>query len=218
MKLKLFKKEKEVSDLLSRFLDEVEICLNKADQTIHAYIKGTLKEAKHLARDVREIETETDVLKYTIRDKLYSGAYLPLIREDIYKLVESLDKVANAAEACCDFFLNQRPVIPDDLKSQFATVGQESMSVITPLKKAVMCFLKKKCTIKDVRHYSQEVGLIESDVDRSEWDLTKAIFISPLDFSHKIHLKHCLDMIVEVSDRAEDAADQLELAALKSMA
>jgi predicted phosphate transport protein (TIGR00153 family) len=216
--MKLFKKEKEVSDLLSKFLDEVEKCLKKTDKTIQAYIKGTLKEAKHLARDVREIETETDVLKYTIRDKLYLGAYLPLIREDIYKLVESLDKVANAAEACTDFFLNQRPAIPNDLKAQFITVGQEAMSVIAPLKKAVMCFLKKKCTIESVRQYAQEVGLMETDVDRSEWDLTKAIFISSLDFAHKIHLKHCLDKIVEVSDRAEDAADQLELAALKSMA
>ena len=216
--MKLFKKEKEVSDLLSKFLDEVEKCLKKTDKTIHAYINGTLKEAKHLARDVREIETETDVFKYTIRDKLYSGAYLPLMREDIYNLVECLDKVANAAEACCDFFLNQRPLIPDDLKAPFTTVGQEAMSVITPLKKAVACFLKKKCTIENVRQYAQEVGWVETDVDRSEWDLTKAIFISSLDFSHKIHLKHCLDKIVEVSDRAEDAADQLELAALKSMA
>jgi predicted phosphate transport protein (TIGR00153 family) len=216
--MKLFKKEKEVSELLSKFVDEVEKCLKKTEKTIQAYIKGTLKDAKHLARDVREIETETDVVKYTIRDKLYSGAYLPLIREDIYNLVESLDKVANAAEACTDFFLNQRPAIPDDLKAPFTTVGQEAMSVIAPLKKAVMCFLKKKCTIEDVRQYAQEVGWVESDVDRSEWDLTKAIFISSLDFAHKLHLKHCLDKIVEVSDRAEDAADQLELAALKSMA
>ncbi|MGD2270305.1 MAG: DUF47 family protein [Desulfobacterales bacterium] len=216
--MKLFKKEKEVSDLLLKFLDEVEKCLNKADQTIHAYFNGTIKEAKLLARSVREIETEVDVFKYNIRDKLYYGAYLPLIREDIYKLVESIDKVANAAEACCDFLLNQRPSIPDDLKPQFTIVGQESMSIIDPLKKAVSCFLRKKCSMEKVRQYAQEVGFLESDVDKSEWDLTKAIFTSSLAFSHKIHLKNCLNSIVEVSDRAEDAADQLELVALKSMA
>jgi uncharacterized protein Yka (UPF0111/DUF47 family) len=31
-----------------------------------------------------------------------------------------------------------------------------------------------------------------------------------------MHLRLCLDTIVEVSDRAEDAADQLELVTLKS--
>jgi len=30
-------------------------------------------------------------------------------------------------------------------------------------------------------------------------------------------VKYCLDAIVEASDRAEDACDQLELATLKSM-
>ena len=50
-----------------------------------------------------------------------------------------------------------------------------------------------------------------------EWDLTKEIFTSSQDFAHQLHLKHCLDFIAEVSDRAEDAGDQLELATLKSM-
>ena len=37
------------------------------------------------------------------------------------------------------------------------------------------------------------------------------------DFAHQLHLKECLHHIVEVSDRAEDTGDQLELATLKSM-
>jgi uncharacterized protein Yka (UPF0111/DUF47 family) len=54
-------------------------------------------------------------------------------------------------------------------------------------------------------------------VDKLKWDLTKVIFTSSEDFAHQHHLKECLNHIVEVSDRAEDAGDQLELATLKSM-
>jgi len=69
-----------------------------------------------------------------------------------------------------------------------------------------------------VRERTKDVGMQESRVDKLEWDLTKEIFISTsLDFAHKHHLRNCLDAIVEVSDRAEDACDQLELATLKSM-
>ena len=53
------------------------------------------------------IESNADLVRYDLRDKLYSGAYLPLLQEDIYKLIESIDKVANAGEACCDFFLDK---------------------------------------------------------------------------------------------------------------
>jgi uncharacterized protein Yka (UPF0111/DUF47 family) len=53
-------------------------------------------------------------------------------------------------------------------------------------------------------------------VDKVEWDLTREIFTSSLDWGHKVHLRLCLHTIVEISDRAEDAADQLELAVIKS--
>ena len=213
----LFKKEKEVIELIVRFLEEVENCLETSEKTITAYLNYEIKEAKQLARQVRDIETQADVSRFNIRDKLYTGAYLPGIREDIYKIVESIDKVANASEACCNFFLNQRPVVPEDLKAGFLTVTQEALGSRNHLREAALSYFKRESPIEEIRQYTQRVSLEESDVDKSEWDLTKAIFTSSLDYCHKVHLKLCLDSIVEVSDRAEDAADQLELAALKSM-
>ncbi len=213
-----FKKEKEVVGLITQHLDKVELCLSTALKTLRTYLKGDTSEAKALALEVDAIETQADLIGYDIRDKLYSGAYLPLLREDIYKLVEGIDKVANAAESCCDFFLNQRPAIPDELKSDFLVAIQESLGIIAPLKRSVLCFLKGQCPIEVVRADTKEVGVKESELDLIEWDLTRDIFTSSLDYSHKIHLKLCLDTIVEVSDRAEDAADQLELTTLKSMA
>ena len=212
-----FKREKEVIELVMQHLDKVEECLLTAIKTLQAYLKGQKNEAKTLSRQVDHTETEADFITHSIRDRLYSGAYLPRIREDIHRLVESLDRVANAAEACCDFFLNQRPVIPDSLNSQFLAAAEESLGTITPLKEAVLCYLKGECPIEVTRHHAKEVSLKESEVDKIEWDLTKAIFTSPLDYAHKIHLKLCLNSIVEVSDRAEDAADHLELVTLKTV-
>ena len=213
----LFKKEKEVIELLLKHLDIVEECLTTGIKTIQTYLKGNTDEAKDLAKDVDRIETQADLVRYEIRDKLYAGAYLPRIREDIYRLVESVDEVGNAGETCCDFFLNQRPAIPDELKVMFQAAVRESLGIISPLKHSVACFLKGECPIEVSRRHAKEVGLKESDVDHIVWDLTKEIFTSTLDYSHKIHLKLCLDAVARVSDRAEDASDQLDLVILKSM-
>jgi uncharacterized protein len=213
-----FKKEKEVIELIIKHIIIVEECLSTAITTIETYLKGEKKEAKALAHQVDGIETQADLVRYDIRDKLYLGAYLPRLREDIYRLVESVDEVANSGESCCDFFLNQRPVFPDDLKPHFVNAARESLGIIKPLKDAVLCFLKGECPIEVARQHGKEVGLKESDVDKIEWDLTKLIFTSPvLDHSGKIHLKLCLDSITDVSDKAKDAADQLDLVTLKSM-
>ena len=214
----LFKKEKEVIGLILKHLDLIEECLMTGIKTIEYYLEGNVSEAKVWARKSRSSESEADIIRYGIRDKLYSGAYLPLLREDIYKLIESVDKVGNAGEACSDFFLNQRPAIPEEMKAPFLAVARESLGIIEPLKLAVLCYFKGECKIEVVREHTKDIGMQESRVDKIEWDLTKEIFTSEsLDFAHKHHLKNCLDAIVEVSDRAEDAGDQLELATLKSM-
>ena len=197
-----FKKEKEVIELILKHLELVEDSLKTGIRTIEFYLDDDSSEAKVLGRKVRSEESEADIVRYEIRDKLYSGAYLPLLREDIYKLIESIDKVGNAGEACCDFFLNQRPLIPAEMKPHFVAVAQESLGIIDNLKLAVLCYFKGECKIEVVREHTKEISLQESRVDKLEWDLTKEIFTSSHDFAHKMHLKHCLDHIVEVSDRA----------------
>lgn len=213
----IFKKEKEVIDLIEKHADKMEECLSTAIKTIQAYLKENIGEAKKLSRETDKIEKQADLIRHEIRNKLYYGAYLPLLREDIYKLVECIDMVANAAEKCCDFFLNQRPVIPDFLKPEYLEAVKESLGVSAPLKHALLCYLEGLSPIEVYRQHSREIGLLESKVDQIEWDITKKIFSSDLDYSYKIHLRLCLDTIVEVSDIAEDAADQIELITLKSM-
>ena len=214
----LFKKEKEVIELILKHLDMVEDCLLNATKTIEYYLEDNISEAKVSARKSRSAESEADIIRYGIRDKLYSGAYLPLLREDVYKLIESVDKVGNAGEAASDFFLNQRPAIPGEMKPHFLAVARDSLGIMEPLKLAVLCYFKGECKIEVVREHTKDIGMQESRVDKLEWDLTKEIFTSTtLDFAHKLHLKLCLGYVVEVSDRAEDAGDQLELATLKSM-
>ena len=213
----LFKKEKEVVKLILKHLDLIVETMDSGLKTIEFYLDDNISDAKVWARRTRSDESEADLIRHEIRDKLYLGAYLPLLREDVYKLVESIDKVGNAAEACADFFLNQRPLIPEEMKSPFLAISTESLGIAGSLKLAVMCYLKGDCKIETVRDHTREIGLQESRVDKLEWDLTKEIFNCQLDFAHQLHLKLCLDSIVEVSDRAEDAGDQLELATLKAM-
>ena len=212
-----FKKEKEVIDLISRYLDEVANCVLTAQKGIEAYLEGDMDSAKVLSQKSSESETQADASRHRIRDKLYSGAYLPLIREDIYTMVESIDKVANAGEACGRFFLNQRPDIPDGLRSRFLSAVRESFGALGPLQDAVLCFINGDCATDRVRELARAVGTIESKVDKIEWQLTKEIFTSSLEHSRMLHLRLCLDDIVEISDRAEDAADRLELVTLKSV-
>ena len=89
------------------------------------------------------------------------------------------------------------------------------MSCFGPLRDAVVFFFTDKIDIESIREMVKKVAIIESDVDKQEWDITRDIFTKELDYGHKIHLRICIQKIVAISDRAEDAADQLELTIIK---
>lgn len=210
-----YKKEKQVNELILKHLETVDKCLKISLKAVEEYLSANIKEAKRLAIKVDEIETKTDYIRHEIVSIMYSGAYLPLLREDILHLIEHLDKIADAAEACCDFFLAQRPDIPEEMKLDFAKIMKNSISSFTPLREAIGPFFMDKIDIQDIREKTTQAGIIESAVDKEEWDITRNIFKTELDYGHKLHLKLCLDSIVEVSDRAEDGADALEIMIIK---
>ncbi|MBW1744186.1 MAG: DUF47 domain-containing protein [Deltaproteobacteria bacterium] len=213
----IFKKEKEVIGDMIEHLNAVEACAKTSLRAIETYIEGDISESKKLSRKVNDIETQADFIRYGILDKLYSGAYLPLYREGIYKLVESMDKVSNAAEACCDFFLAQRIEIPYELKALFIAITRESFGIVVPLRDAMLSYIEGNSDVESIREKAKQVGIVESNIDEMEWNLTREIFTSSVEYAHKVHLKLCLDTIVEIADRAEDAADELEMQTVKAM-
>lgn len=211
-----FKKEKEVNKLLHEYLDVVERCCDLGKESILKYLDGKKEEAERLGCQAFDRETEADTIRYTIRDKLYSGAYLPLVREDIYTLIENVDKVCNQSEECCDFFLYQQPQFPEDLIPQFKAIAKASFESYYPLKQAILCFISGECPLNDVREHSKSVGMKESEVDELERSLTKMVFSADIEFSRKLHLRRSIHRIIAVSDVAENAGDILDLIAIKT--
>ncbi len=211
----LYRKEKEVNELLLKHLEKVDECLKTSLLTVENYLNSKIEDAKELAKKVDSIETDADFIRHEIIGKMYSGAYLPLLREDILHLLEQLDKIADGAESCCDFFLDQRPEIPDDLNPRFLGAMQASTSSFAFLKDAVISFFSEKDETENIREMLKKVGIIESGVDKQEWDITRDIFKTNLDYGHKVHLRHCIQRVVEISDRVEDTADQLEITIIK---
>ncbi|MCB1094047.1 MAG: DUF47 domain-containing protein [Verrucomicrobiae bacterium] len=216
--MKIFKKEKDVVGLALGYLDVVDQCVRTAGQAVILYLNGDRPGAAALQPKVSELESQADEIRRCIGDKLYSGAYLPLMRGDIYSIIDSLDHVPNAAEACCNFFTSQTPDIPDDFVAAYLETSRASFGIITELSEVVTSFFKPKGKIDAIREHAKGVGTQESAVDGMEWETTVRIFECPtIDLAHKIHLKTALDRIGHISDRAEDAAEYIELVAMKSI-
>ena len=215
--MSIFKKEEKVAELALEYLEACTTCVTTAKTAVDAYLDGDVAAARDGRNEVRQLEAEADRLRRAIGDELHSGAYMPLIRGDIYSLVEAFDRVPNAAEACATFFTSQKPSIPEEYTDAFRQLLADSLGSMKPLAEAVRTFFDPKGQTDEVRSLTGEVSIEESKVDEQEWALTNSVFDSAHELAHKLHLRAAIRRIVHISDRAEDAADQLGLVAVKAV-
>lgn len=215
--MSIFKKEQKVEELAIEYLKVSELCAKSSEMAVLAYLDGDQAAALDGRNQTRKLEAEADRLRRAIADELHSGAYMPLMRGDIYSLIDAFDRVPNAAEACATFFVSQKPEIPDEFVGSFRQLLTDSLGVVNPLVRAVRTFFEPKGQTDEIRSLVEEVSIEESKVDELEWALTNAIFDAEIELARKLHLRDAIRRIVHISDRAEDAGDRLGHVAVKSV-
>jgi len=214
----IFKKENEVRELVLKHLATVHECLDTARQVLLEYTSGNDETASDLARQVKRIESRADLLEKNIREALLGGAFLPNIRSDVYRLVEAVDAIAGKAEDVAFFVQAQRPRIPAEHRPAVMKLCDRSLECFDELGKGLHDFFKPKGQIEALHRHVGRVCEIETEVDKLELAFARNVFESEgLDLAEKIHLERLSRLIADLADLTEDAADELEFAAMKAV-
>ncbi|MBD3182218.1 TIGR00153 family protein [Candidatus Poribacteria bacterium] len=204
--------EKKVIGLIEEHVDKVELCLQSMLKSLNSYLQNKMDLAESHAEETHKAESEADGIRRSISDLLHQGAFLPVFRVDVMELVNIIDEIAGQAQNCCKMITAQRPDIPDELIDDFRNIAEESVSIIKPLQEGVLNMSRDFSIIRDK---TGEVHRIEQSVDVLEAKLSRKIFSKDLELARKIHLNHLVDVIAEITDVAEDAAEILETLVVK---
>lgn len=213
----IFKKEKKVVELALRHAEVTGEGLQIMADAIGAYLDGDTEHLSHANKQVDRLETDADDILREIRELLYSGAYLPTIRGDIYKLLSGVDRVTNKIEDCLDFVNYQKPAVASEYRANLARILEETLVCYAELGLALRAFFKPKGEVEDLRKHCRNVGETESKIDKMQRKLTLRIFEGERDLAEKQHVVELLSRITRISDRIENTADDLELLSLKSI-
>jgi predicted phosphate transport protein (TIGR00153 family) len=209
-------KEKKVKELIDEHMEKVGDCLGCFIGCFEAFLVEDKTKAEAIHENCDYAETEADILRRKIGDHLYSGAFLPIERKDIYILSEYVDKIANKAETASDIVVYQNPDVPNAYKEAFRKIIKTLDKMFRFLQEAVRLFsleetLESHEILTEIREHISAVGVMESEIDREEEALMRAIFSSELPLSQKMQIERFLRRIAEVSDVIEDAADRLHI-------
>jgi len=206
----LWRNESEVNEMIEGHVNLVVETLEKFKEGMDLWVEeGDLERANKLALETHNLEGEADDLRREIEMKLLNGALMARSRRPLLDMVERTDKLANAAEASLDFTLLQEIQLPPELVPTTKEIVELSVAIVDKVQKALKTLFGGD---GDVLEYTESIERIEGEIDNLERDFVQDLFnLDDLELAEKILLRQYLEALVEISDRAEDLSDEMEI-------
>jgi len=206
----LWKGESDIHGMIESHVDLVVETLEKFQEGMVLWVEECdLDQANKLALETHNLEGDADDLRRDIEMKLLNGALMARSRRPLLDIVERTDKLANAAEASLDFTLLQKIELPEELVPTTKEILELSVEIVDDVQDALKALFGGN---GEVLEYTEAIEEVEGKIDTLERDFVQDLFnMEDLELAEKILLRQYLEALVEISDRAEDLSDELEI-------
>lgn len=162
------------------------------------------------AKEIHEIEQDSDMLTHDIMKKLNKTFITPIDREDLYGLASRMDDVIDMIWAVADriaVFKVKEPM------PEAVVMSKDILTTAEVMHKAVKKLKEKNYS--HVQEYCIEINRLENRVDRGFRDALGKLFDEVKDPILIIKWKEIYEHLEDASDRCEDVANVLEAIVLK---
>ena len=204
-----WKKSKQIEQLVLRHLQQVEASLTAYRGALLAYVKdGDVKKSKALALETHAAEGKADDIRREVESEMLAGALLAPSRRDILELIEQVDRLANSGESTLDALLLERIVIPESVIPFVEKISGIDAQIVEEIHRAIHALFHETSKAHD---HTRAIEKLEGEVDRIEREALKTIFTMEIELAHKLQLRDFIELVVELSDRAEDLSDRIDV-------
>lgn len=202
-----------VLKMIDKYLAKVRECIEDFRQCFEIYLEEGLSDKfDEWVAKTHRAESSSDDLRRELELTLYERALIPEARGDILGLIESVDRIPNRAESSLFQIQTEFLQVPEALKTDFRKLVHLNAEIYSDVERAINTLFQN---IAEVRHLTNEIDKKESDSDNLERELIKKIFSSTMDLAQKTLLKELVIEIGNISDRAQETADRLNIIAAK---
>lgn len=205
---------------IARIMEHMKVCHDCAGLLkpyFEALIDGDWSRAEACAREIQELERQADELKREIRLNLPRTLFLPVSREDLLKLLQSQDKIANVARDIAGVTLGRKMQFPANLHHSLNKFLDASLLAVSAASESVVEF-EEVMHAGFAREYSELLENIIERLDAAEHasddiqiEIRRALFaqeseLNPVDvmFTYRV-----FDLIGNVADNAQAVGDRL---------
>ncbi len=212
MRNAFWKRQHQIETLVLGHLGEVAKAIGFFQGALVAYLhEHDVDKAAKLAFETHRAEGIADDVRREVEVKLLAGALLPSSRRDVLQVIEQVDRLANSAEAILDYLLFQKPEIPEELGEIMLEIVEKTGEIFSKVERMIGHLFRD---LSQLHTETQAIEKIEGEIDQRERAIIKRLFKMDLDLARKLQLHGFVERLVEISDRAEDLSDYVDIIAV----
>lgn len=140
-----------------------------------------------------------------------SGAFLPVTRKNLIKIVQCTDEVANECQEIVREVWLENIQVPTVIRKDLLEIIAITKGQLVILYDAVAKLLNDYKELNDNRKILDDIRAEEHRVDNIEAMLHARIFELDLSLCEKIYYKDLLENVCNISDIIEDISDQIQV-------
>lgn len=202
------RREREVLKLAEGHLEKVMTLTNAFRKFAEALKSDNPDEMRERYDEIFKIEREADDEKERIIVEVSKGPFHPMDREDIMRLVLTMDDIAANIKSASRKLLYSHPeCVPEDVKNDLLKLSDMLIDIVLRLKETLNALVKGS---KETLKLADTVEREEEEIDDFRVDLIAKI-LKWGDQSGKLSsllmLKEAVENLENASDKAEEVAD-----------
>jgi len=210
----LFKKQKEVENLIGEYTRSVEIAQEMFLQSMETYFQtGRCSPTfEVLSVETHKTESRTDDILDKIVRLLHEKALVPDLRGDILQLLETADEIPDQFDRILASICNQKIVLHESLTLDYKELLAVSLEACTLTMESVRSILDRG---ERVARLLFKTDQLESRGDQIEKRIIVRIFESDWDPLQKILLRDLTQRMGDIADSAVQVCRQVNLIVTK---
>ncbi len=219
------KKEREALEVLKQNACSVADVVRKFEDLITAFfLEHDLEKTGRYGKELSTLETEADGGRRKFMRILHEGAFLPAFRGDLARLADRLDRIADTTEGAARAILQRKKLVRafreaerkspkvKEFASRLVKMADLTTKTVLALRDSVEMLM---VDIDKALKKSQLVNKLEHQIDEIEAEVFEEMYkheryFDPLSV---VQLSDILHRFENISDRAEDTSDLIEIIA-----
>jgi predicted phosphate transport protein (TIGR00153 family) len=211
------KKEREILGECKLHADAIVATVAEMKKVVYSFCEDDLEGVKRNFEMVFKQERDADNLKREILDKLSTGPFHPITREEVIRVVLTADDVAaNAKSAARKISASSSRILPDEIKDGLRGLADMDVRIAEKMREAFIKLLEDPRAAIEV---TNEVERMEEEIDDFRVSLVEKILKfgdTAKSISAWLMLKEAVENMEDVADRSEDVADVIRSIAILS--